>query len=152
MLNSTNSTSCGVQSAEEIELEDSLTNLEDQLVNYETLANETAANYELSRDTYYDKDSIANDTFHQLLTAENDASIKGNKTIDDHNSVTSAFEAIGFDNVNYNNTMNSFNSSFELLVLQNETYKQSLIDGDQDEIQEAEDAMNQTLIEMVSQS
>ena len=57
--------------------------------------NETVTKYGHSCNTYYDKDSITNATFDRLVLAEKNIDLQANNTIDDYNSVISAYEAIG---------------------------------------------------------
>lgn len=152
-LNSTNSTSsCDVKSAEETRLEGLLESLNNELLNHMALVNETDSNYNQSINIYYDKEVIANTSFYEVLLTEQVVKERANNTIESFNAVTSGYEAIPFDGVANNNTLNSLNSSLELLYLQNETYTQSLLDGDPDKIQQAEAALNLTLEDLVSQS
>mmetsp|Transcript_48195 Transcript_48195/g.71425 ORF Transcript_48195/g.71425 Transcript_48195/m.71425 type:complete len:442 (-) Transcript_48195:954-2279(-) len=145
-----NITSCDVQSAEELHLEESMDTLEMEFLNATSQANQTQDDYIQFQNIYYDKDSSANETYNELVLYEKDVELKGNNTIDDYDALISVYNAIQFDEDAYNNSINSLKSSYELMLLQNETYTQSLIDGDPNEIQEAEDALNQTFTDFVN--
>ncbi len=144
-----NSTSCNA-STREIELEELLASLDEQLLNNETLLDEAEANFTQSRDAYYVQDNVTNAAFDELVLAEQDVDLKGNDTIDNLNALINAHEAIGFSSSEYNNTMESFNATMEQLILQNQTYSESLESGNQTKIDAAASALNATLLQLVS--
>ncbi len=155
MLNDANVTdppfsACDNKTAEEIRLEELLESLEAQLLIKEALVNETQANYTLSLTAYYNKDSIANATFDQVVLAEEDVDLKGNNTLNDVDAFLNVSDADVFFDSDYNSTLDSLNATMELVTVKNETYIQSLESGDPVAIETAESDLNATISTAVS--
>ena len=151
MLDS-NSSACDVKSAEEIRLEALLVDLNNQLSSSKAVLNETRADYDLYRNAYYDKYNLANATFDQLLLAEHDLNLQGNNTVEKLKAYFNAYQSIDEFDSNYSNTVNSFNETYELFLIQNQTYAEKLEEGNQTEIEQAESALNATMLQLVSLS
>lgn len=74
----------------------------------------------------------------------------GNDTIDNLNAIISASQTIDVTNSDYNNAVVSFNATMEQLILQNQTYAETLESGNQDEIEAAQHALDATFFQLVS--
>lgn len=151
LAQSTNSTPsiCGTKSAEEITLEDSLQEKENELLTYETLLNQTQASYSDSLDDYNVKGSAVNATFSELVSLEEDLDLKGNEVIEHLNSYLNVFEDFEFDYANYSSTGDSYNTTVQLFLAQNETYFEALEGGDPVVTEQAEKEANDTLLDLV---
>lgn len=151
LAQSTNSTPsvCGTKSAEEITLEASLQEKENELLTYETLLNQTQASYRDSLDDYNVKSSAVNTTFSELVPLGEDLDLNGNEVIEHLNSYLNVFEDFEFDYANHSSTGDRYNTTVQLFLAQNETYFEALEGGDPVVIEQAEREANDTLRDLV---